>query len=107
MVGAPHGTFPGGLNLPLSDGASQDNVSQAAGLVYECPLAPGACGPVGRNSLLQDSVGLRLFDDQRKWVPVIYGNKRPYGILYGGKSGQCMLAVEHLNNGHFGDYINS
>ena len=39
IVGAPMGTFPGGL--PLTDpGQSAENQT---GLVYSCPVQPGVC----------------------------------------------------------------
>jgi hypothetical protein len=42
IVGAPTGTFPGGLDIPDRGTAALSNT----GLVYTCPLVPGSCGPV-------------------------------------------------------------
>jgi len=41
-VGAPRGTYPGGLSLPTL--SSAENYT---GLVYECPVGQGECGRVG------------------------------------------------------------
>ena len=52
-MGAPRGDFPGGTNLTrieFSEGV--DNRTQNnTGLVYQCPVAPGECGPIGDGSL--------------------------------------------------------
>ena len=62
-MGAPKGTFPGGLdNLAVVNSSQAENET---GLVYQCPLNPGACGPVGRSA----DPGIfdrRLYDDQRE-----------------------------------------
>ena len=41
-MGAPQGTYPGGLPLP-ADGSAENNT----GLVYECPVGRGGCGRIG------------------------------------------------------------
>ena len=92
IVGAPMGTFPGGLPLPEP---GQGAVNQT-GLVYSCPVQPGVCeGVQGDMSIYAgdpDGTGAvgdlpdngaviegRLFDQARKsicmFVPVI-------GIIY-------------------------
>jgi len=78
IVGAPHGTFPGGIpGMTLSPNSNPQNFT---GLVYQCPVSPGECGPIGRGGLpvfdggmdkrqapaLDAASGVRLFDDQRK-----------------------------------------
>ena len=90
IVGAPMGTFPGGL--PLTDpGQSAENQT---GLVYSCPVQPGVCeGVQGDTSITAQDIDAnmdpninqlptsgpviegRLFDQARKnicmFVPVI------------------------------------
>ena len=39
IIGAPLGTFPGGLGYP-DDFEAREN---ATGLVYNCPVSPGGC----------------------------------------------------------------
>ncbi len=70
IVGAPKGTFPGGLGY-ADPGQSADDET---GLVYVCPLLPGACeGLRGNMSLYSsdddndfDIAEGRLFDHYRK-----------------------------------------
>ena len=44
IVGAPFGTFPGGLSLSSNPGESR------TGLVYSCPVQPGICEGVRGNT---------------------------------------------------------
>ena len=89
IVGAPMGTFPGGLPL-LDPGQRAENQT---GLVYSCPVQPGVCegvqgnmsiyagnpdGGTGAEVDLPDNGAViegRLFDQARKsicmFVPVI------------------------------------
>ena len=83
IVGAPLGTFPGGLNI--SD-LFLDREDQT-GLVYSCPIAPGPCEgvrgdtsvylnaadianndgqPGGHSDLPQSFIEGRLFDQARE-----------------------------------------
>ena len=56
MVGAPKGTYPGGVSgLPVSMEAEDET-----GLVYQCPLQPGTCGPIERTN----NESARLFDGE-------------------------------------------
>ena len=65
IVGAPHGTYPGGVpGLPT---LMPEN---GTGLVYQCPLRNGNCTGVMGNDRLNDR---RLFDGDRKYcIIVIY-----------------------------------
>ena len=69
IVGAPKGTFPGGLNL--SD-PGNDHISHT-GLIYACSIAPGSmgCDAIQRNVIPDDDTDSlkgtgRLFDQTRK-----------------------------------------
>ena len=81
IVGAPMGTFPGGLPLP-DPGQSAENQT---GLVYSCPVQPGVCegvrgdmsiyagNPDGASAVrdLPDNgpvIEGRLFDQARKSI---------------------------------------
>ena len=79
IVGAPRGTFPGGLNLP-DPGEPAIN---RTGLIYSCTILPGTqCDAVrGDEDMFQDgdeidNDGLhgagRLFDHRRKYKTLIY-----------------------------------
>ena len=57
IVGAPRGTFPGGLDL---DAASTPE--NQTGLVYDCPVSRGSCGRLGDGTGLSE----KLFDPTRK-----------------------------------------
>ena len=59
IVGAPKGTYPGGLALPASADAENET-----GLVYQCSLTDEACSAVGRDG--SNPANDRLFDSQRK-----------------------------------------
>ena len=60
------GTFPGGLNLTLIVNSSAENIT---GLVFQCPVSSGECGALGRGGDSLDAAsGVRLFDDQRKFI---------------------------------------
>ena len=59
-MGAPKGTFPGGLDNLVEPTSQPENET---GLVYDCPLNSGPCGPVGR-SVGAGIFDRRLFDDQ-------------------------------------------
>lgn len=59
IVGAPKGTFPGGLNV----GAPGSNSALRTGLVYQCPVSPSTCTGVFGTGTGTDK---RLFDDERK-----------------------------------------
>ncbi|XP_064401212.1 integrin alpha-5-like [Halichondria panicea] len=61
IVGAPNGTFPGGL--PGLVDAGSDPVNNT-GLVYQCPIDNGTCGAVGRDGSTSNPINRRLFDDQ-------------------------------------------
>ncbi len=65
IVGAPNGTFPGGL--PGLVDAGSDPVNNT-GLVYQCPIDNGTCGAVGRDGSTSNPINRRLFDDQRKSI---------------------------------------
>jgi hypothetical protein len=56
IVGAPNGTFPGGLTLPGVDASEALNHT---GLVYVCPITPGDCEALTGNGTGND---IRLFD---------------------------------------------
>ena len=61
IVGAPKGTFPGGLSGVTTGGS---NPVSDTGLVYQCPVVnPGTCTGVFGNGAGNDR---RLFDDARK-----------------------------------------
>jgi len=57
IVGAPKGTFPGGLNV----GAPGSNSALRTGLVYQCPVSPSTCTGVFGTGTGTDK---RLFDDE-------------------------------------------
>ena len=52
-MGAPHGNFPGGTNLTRIESSRQDDngTQDNTGLVYQCPVVPGECGPIGDGNL--------------------------------------------------------
>ena len=58
IVGAPRGTYPGGLSLP-ENGMAENQT----GLIYDCPIQLGDC-----NGLFGSGSGndLRLFDPEGK-----------------------------------------
>ena len=60
-MGAPNGTFPGGLNLAGIDGSEAVNDT---GLVYVCPITPGDCEPLSGTGSGND---VRLFDHEGQW----------------------------------------
>ena len=61
IVGAPLGTYPGGLQ-----GLPALNPVPVTGLVYQCPVnAPGNCA--GLNSSTNDDNARRMFDGDRKF----------------------------------------
>ena len=63
MVGAPRGTYPGGLSgLPALDPVER------VGLVYICPVASGECGGLVSNDSDVHSNDRRLFDGDRKYI---------------------------------------
>ena len=73
IVGAPMGTFPGGL--PLSDpGQPAENQT---GLVYSCPVQPGVCeGVQGDTSITAADIDANMATVQRDLPnsgPVIEG----------------------------------
>ena len=56
-MGAPKGTFPGGLDIiPSSTPVNE------TGLVYNCPVTQGSCGMIGSG----EGDDARLFDPDRK-----------------------------------------
>ena len=57
-MGAPRGTYPGGLDLP------ELNPVTRGGLVYQCPIRAGNCSGLGANGSGDDR---RLFDGERKY----------------------------------------
>ena len=69
IIGAPKGTYPGGLNLvdPGMPASSQ------TGLIFSCPVSPGSCeGVTGGTDTadVDDDDGFsqsRLFDHRRKY----------------------------------------
>ena len=73
IVGAPMGTFPGGL--PLTDpGQSAENQT---GLVYSCPVQPGVCeGVRGDTSITAQDIDANMatvFSNLPTNGPVIEG----------------------------------
>ena len=77
VIGAPNGTFPGGL--PLTDPGRM--AERQTGLVYSCPVLPGECEGIQGNTstymsnpdndMSADALGPidiegRLFDQARK-----------------------------------------
>lgn len=46
LIGAPRGTYPGGLNLTDPELQATNNT----GLVYSCPIGPGECEGVRGDS---------------------------------------------------------
>ena len=60
-MGAPRGTYPGGL-MSLPDNGTAENQT---GLIYNCPIQPGDCDGLFGNGAGND---LRLFDPERKWA---------------------------------------
>ncbi len=66
-MGAPHGTYPGGLDLPELDPAPR------GGLVYQCSIRAGNCTGLTSNASDPTSPDRRLFDGDRKlpaWILV-------------------------------------
>ena len=59
-MGAPAGTYPGGLDLP-----NAPNATNMTGLVYLCPVNPGDCEGLRSNETDNDR---RLFDDEGMFV---------------------------------------
>ena len=57
-MGAPHGTYPGGIMSLLSGSAEPQT-----GLVYQCPVGPGGCDGILGNNADSDR---RLFDGDGK-----------------------------------------
>lgn len=86
LVGAPKGTYPGGL-LDLSMSSTPENET---GLVYDCPVQQGTCGMIG-NGQGNDA---RLFDpDPNTIIPNnINANTSRYRVNEL-KSGQQMGAT--------------
>ena len=81
IVGAPRGSFPGGLGLP-DPGLPHSNIT---GLIYSCPVTPGSCQGVRGDTtvylsdtgftdnrgamgiLRQGDIEGRLFDQARRF----------------------------------------
>ena len=63
LVGAPSGTYPGGLPVPPDVNVS--GVVNRTGLVYACPITPGDCDSVSGNGVGND---VRMFDYEGKTV---------------------------------------
>ena len=60
IVGAPRGTYPGGLqDLPMLDPVPR------GGLVYQCPIRPGNCSGL-TDSTASNMNYNKLFDGERK-----------------------------------------
>ena len=81
IIGAPKGTYPGGL--PLDDpGAPRSNET---GLVYMCPVEPGECEGVRGNLSLyssdlsndRDNPEGRLFDHFREYASTNLCSRSP------------------------------
>ena len=60
-MGAPNGTYPGAL--PVFGNGS--NAVNNTGLVYQCPVTPGPCGPVQGNGTGND---IRFFDPEGQYT---------------------------------------
>jgi hypothetical protein len=56
-VGAPKGTYPGGLSP-----STMSTPENETGLVYNCPVRSGSCGRIGTG----EGNDARLFDPDRK-----------------------------------------
>ena len=76
VVGAPKGTYPGGLSLNAPKFAFPP--VNETGLVYQCPVSPGECGPIGDGSL-------PVFDALRKNAPACSEYRIAGGNLRGTK----------------------
>ena len=60
IIGAPRGTYPGGLNLTDPGRPREDET----GLVYSCPILPGPCeGVRGDTSLYLDESNLEVLNN--------------------------------------------
>lgn len=100
VVGAPRGSYPGGLASGLP-GNSQGALPNT-GLVYVCPVEPGSCGPLTGNGQGAD---LRLFDGEgnaERPVPVTTGNMTTNDTEQDEeKSGQLMGGTLFSNGDNF------
>ena len=59
-MGAPKGTFPGGVTGLTSSITPESET----GLVYDCPILQGSCGRIGNG----EGDDIKLFDSERKFA---------------------------------------
>ena len=79
VIGAPKGTYPGGLNLPDPGEPRAPNT----GLVYSCPL-PGTCeGVVGDTSIyIGPGININITDHVQRFSAPFFSRPLSEGRLF-------------------------